>query len=109
MYFYFINIKNLALIINAQQSSAIINKLLPFGFPCNMRKISLTTYWQNQESQTLLHMLPATLPRQHNVTSQSKALLLHPIGHLPTYRTPLPTLLSIYLNNIQNICKAKTG
>ena len=90
MHFYSIDIKPVALRTNAQKSSAIIDNLLPFVFPLNMRKISPTAYGRNQESQTRLHMLPEKLLRQHNVTSQSKSLLLLFINHPPNYRTPTP-------------------
>ena len=95
MHFYSIGIKPVSLRTNAQKNSAIIDNLLPLVFPWHMRKISLTTYWRNQESQTSLHMLLEILLRHHTVASKRKYLLLQLIGHTPTSRTPTPTSLSI--------------
>ena len=72
-------------------------------------KTLLTSYWKNQEYQTLLHILPVKLPRKHNVTSRSKDLLLHLIGHPPTYWNPTPIPWSKDLHNIQRICGSMTS
>ena len=58
MHFYSIDIKPIALRTNAQKNATLSTTFYHSDSLGICRKTSLTTYWRNQESQTLLHMLP---------------------------------------------------